>query len=141
MKIHMKRKHDGFLPGRSSGQFMANNPPLYTKSVQFGHATVADSVGDTFEPRYIPQQAPLEISHSAIYRPLPSVHDQRHGGLSQQTVAKIEELKRLMDKYPRYHTNSDGIIRLAIYNSINGDDTLLDNKLEQLRSIDGLAKY
>jgi hypothetical protein len=78
-------------------------------------------------------------SLSAIHRPLPSVHDQRNGGLSQEIMAKIEELKRLMNKYTQYHTNQDDIIRLAIFNSINGDDTLLDGKLEQLRSIESLA--
>jgi hypothetical protein len=34
-----------------------------------------------------------------------------------------------MNKYHRYHTNPDGIIRLAIYNSINGDNTLLDDQI------------
>lgn len=48
-----------------------------------------------------------------------------------------KELKRLMNRYSQYHTDPDGIIRLAVYNSINSDDTLL----EQLRSIDSLAKY
>jgi cytochrome c len=52
-------------------------------------------------------------------------------GLSQGAVQKIQELKGLMNKYPQYHANPDGIIRLAIYNSINGDGTLLDSKLEQ----------
>jgi hypothetical protein len=37
--------------------------------------------------------------------------------------------------------NPDGVIRLAIYNSTNGDDTLLNSKLDQLRTIDSLAKY
>jgi hypothetical protein len=60
-------------------------------------------------------------------------------GLSR--ALKIEELKALMNKYPRYHTNPDSIVRLAVYNSINGDNTLLDDKLEQLRTIDSLAKY
>lgn len=41
-----------------------------------------------------------------------------------------------MNKYPQYHTNPDGIIKFAMYNSINGDDMLLDDKLEQLRSMD-----
>jgi hypothetical protein len=46
-----------------------------------------------------------------------------------------------MSKRPQYHENPDGIIRLAVYNSVNGDNTLLDDKLEQLRTIDSLAKY
>jgi hypothetical protein len=63
--------------------------------------------------------------------------DQRYGtSLPQDTILKIEELKGLMNKYPQYHTNPDDIIRFAIFNSINRDDTLLDGKLEQLRSID-----
>ena len=37
--------------------------------------------------------------------------------------------------------NPDGIIQWAIHCSINGDNTFLDDKLEQLRSIDSLAKY
>jgi hypothetical protein len=63
------------------------------------------------------------------------MEDQTHGhGLSR--VLKIEELKRLMSKHFQYHENPDGVIKLAIYNSIQGDDTLLNNKLEQLRTID-----
>jgi hypothetical protein len=77
-----------------------------------------------------------------MYRPLPTIDEQRYGsGLSQDAIQKIQELKALMNKYPRYHTNPDGIIRLAVYNSVNGDNTLLDDKLEQLRTIDSLAKY
>ena len=50
-------------------------------------------------------------------------------GLSWGAVQKIQE--------PQYCP--DGIIRLAIYNSINGDDSLLDDKLEQLRRLDSLT--
>jgi hypothetical protein len=140
LDVHIKRKHGGFLPGRSSGRFMGNNPHLYSKTFPLGHATVADSVGDAFQPRYstsIPQ-----YSASPMYPPMQIMEDQSHGtGLSQGKIQKIQELKALMNKYPRYHTNPDGIIRLAVYNSINGDNTLLDDKLEQLRTIDSLAKY
>ena len=110
-----------------------------------GSATVADSVGNTFEPRRIRQQAPSGTSQyytSPIYRPTPSMDDQSYGtGLSQGAIQKIQEFKVLINKYPQYHTNPDAIIRLAIYNSINGDNTLLDDKLEQLRTIDSLAKF
>jgi hypothetical protein len=51
LDVHIERKHGGLL-GRSSDRSMANNPPLYSKDVQFGHATVADSVGD-FQPNYL----------------------------------------------------------------------------------------
>jgi hypothetical protein len=52
--------------------------------------------------------------------------------------SKIQELKRLMYKYP--HPNPDGVIKCVTYFSINGDNTLLDEKLEQLRSIDASSK-
>jgi|SRR5215510_8889194 len=68
--------------------------------------------------------------------------DSIHGRLSPETILKIEQLKRLVYKYPQYQNNDpDGITRWVIYNSINGDYTLLDTKLEQLRTIDSLAKY
>jgi hypothetical protein len=43
-EIHIKRKHGGYLLGRSSDRYMANNPPSYKKSVRLVDATVADSV-------------------------------------------------------------------------------------------------
>jgi len=55
---------------------------------------------------------------------------------------KIDELKELLNKYPRYQNNDpDEIMRLVVYYCINGDNTLLDDKLEQLRIFDSLAKY
>ena len=58
--------------------------------------------------------------------------------LSRET--KLEELKRLVYKYPQYHNNGpDEIVGYADYWSINGDDTILDDLLEQLRSLDRLA--
>ncbi|MGA9150809.1 MAG: hypothetical protein WBZ36_09535 [Candidatus Nitrosopolaris sp.] len=140
LDVHIKRRHGGYLLGRSSDQYMANNP-LYSKNVQFGHATVTASVGETFQPRYISQQIPLDVmqySANPMYPPT-QIMDGHVTGLSQGAVQKIQEFKRLMNKYPQYHENPDGILRLAIYNSINGDNTLLNNKLEQLRTIDSLA--
>jgi hypothetical protein len=120
-----------YLAGRSSGQYRPDNPFWYKRSNHnIGSLTVADSVGDSWEPTYSCQQAPVEISQHT-----PTMEDQKYGsGLSR--LLKIEELKRLMSKHFQYHENPDGVIRLAVYNSINGDDTILDDKLEQLRSID-----
>jgi hypothetical protein len=119
---------------------MTNNPAVYGKSLQFGHATVADSVGDAFQPRHstsIPQ-----YSASPLYPPRQIMDDPTNRtGLSQDTIVKIQEIKRLMYKNPNYCANLDGAIKLAIYNSINGDNTLVDQMLEQLRTIDSLAKY
>jgi hypothetical protein len=98
-------------------------------------------MGNTFEPTYL-RQTPLGISQqytNPIYRPVPTI-DQSHGtGLSQDTVVKIQELKRLLNKYPQYHNKDpDEIVRLVVYYCINGDNTILDQKLEQLRSIESL---
>jgi hypothetical protein len=140
LDVHIKRKHGGYLLGRSSGPYMTNNPLFDRKSVQFGHATIPDSVGDAFQPRHsisIPQHSP-----SPMYPPRQTMNDPgNRTGLSQDTIVKIQELKRLVYKYPRYHYNPDGVIQYATYFSINGDTTLLDDKLEQLRTIDSLAKY
>ena len=122
---------------------MANNPPLYNQNVHLGHVTVADNAGNRFQPRYIPEQTLLAVSPNIanpMYRHMPTTDGQSYGtSLSWGAVRKIQELKGLMNKYSSYHTNPDDIIRFAIYNSINGDDTLLDDKLEQLRTIDSLA--
>ena|SRR5215831_3859533 len=153
LDVHIKRKHDD----RPLGQLRTNNPPLYNQSAHLGHAAAADSIDNTFHPTFLPQQAVLGTSQysanpiyphvdlsqtfaNPMYRHVSTTDGQRYGtGLSWGTVQKIQELKGLMNKYSYYHTNPDDIIRLAIYNSINRDDTLLDDKLEQLRSLDSLA--
>jgi hypothetical protein len=63
--------------------------------------------------------------------------DQSYGsGLPPKTKLKIEELKRLVYKYRQYQNNDpDEIVRLVVFYCINGDNTLLDDKLEQLRTI------
>ena len=63
------------------------------------------------------------------------MHDQGYGtGLSQGAIQKIQELKRLVNKYPQYCP--DGLLQWIIISCINGDNQLLDDKLEQLRTID-----
>ena len=129
LKIHVKRRHGEFLPGKSS---CSNTPWHRSNSYHtFGSATVCDSVGDTFQPKYFPQQAPVQYSIR------PTMDDQRYGtGLSPETKRKIDELTRLMNKYPQFHTNPNGIIRWAINGAVKGDNQFLDKKLEQLRIID-----
>jgi len=56
-------------------------------------------------------------------------------------MLKIQELKRLLHKYAQYHSNPDGVIKCVTHFSINGDNTLLDEKLEQLRNIEAISKY
>jgi len=129
-----------YLAGRSSGEYRPDNPFWYKRSNPYnkiGSATIADSVGDTGQPRYLPQQLPLGTSQyypSPIYRPSPD--DQNYGNdLYQKT--KLGELKRLVYKYAQFHNNNpDAIVGYATYWSINGDDTFLDAKLEQLSRLE-----
>jgi hypothetical protein len=63
-------------------------------------------------------------------------------GLSLETKLKIEELKRLVYKYREYqNSDPDEIVRWAISGALNRDNKFLDEKLEQLRSLDRLVKY
>jgi hypothetical protein len=137
----MKRKHGGFLLGKSSGRNPGSNLPSYKSNSyhSIGSATVADSIGNTFQSRYIPQQAPLGTSQHSASPMYPPLDDQGYrGGLSQER--KIDELKRLVHKYPQYQDNDPNVIvEWANYCSMNGDNKFLDDKLEQLRRIDGLA--
>jgi hypothetical protein len=41
---------------------MADNPGSYRKDIQFGHATIPGSVGNTFEYRDGRQQTPMAVS-------------------------------------------------------------------------------
>jgi hypothetical protein len=119
---------------------MAINPFWYKPNNPYnniGSATIADSV--PFEPTYLLQQAlgAPQYSSRPIHRS--SMDDQSYRtGLSRET--KLEELKRLVYKYPQYHNyDPDAIVNWASYCSSNGDNKFLDDKLEQLRSIDSLA--
>ena len=140
-----------YLVGRSSGRYLASHPFWYKRnkvqSCKFGSVTLADSVGDVFQHRDDLQQAPLGVSQystNPILRPTTDIaNDQEYGtGSSQETKLKIEELKRLANKYPQYCTNIYAIIKLALYYAtINGDNKFLDENLEQLRSIDSFGFY
>src|SRR5215469_734762 len=153
LDVHIKRKHGGYLVGRSLGQHMANNPLLYNQSVHSGPATVADRIGNTF----LPQEAVLGTLHysasstypsvdtsaNLMYPPMQIMNHQNYGtGLSPERILKIAELKRLVNKYPQFHTiDADEIVKWAIYCSSNRDNKFLEDMLDQLRTIDNLAKY
>ena len=154
------------LVGRNSGRYHAI-PSWYRRSERrihkFGHAMVADSMGHTFRPEGLQRQQ-QERYHGQWQQeqslsPSPAViQDQPQDDrifqsqslnttddeettttLSQETRLKIEELKRLIYKYP--HRNPGAVINCIIYYCSNGDSALLDEKLEQLRSIEAISKY
>ena len=147
---HNQNLHDGnadivrlidYLADRSSGLYTPNNPFWFKRNNPYGNigpATIPDTVADTYLPNHIPQQTPLGISQYSAnpkYTPGQIMNVQRYGtGLSQNIIVKIDELRRLMNKYPKYNMNPNGIIQWAIHTSIN------DDKLQQLRNLDSLAK-
>ena len=136
-----------YLVGRSSGRYRTSHPFWYRRnnvqSRKFGSVRVADSVGDGFQHSDMLRQAPLGVSQYSTNQKLRPTADianyqEYRTSLSQETNLKIEELKRLANKYPQYWT----IIKSAIYYAtINGDNKFLDEKLEQLRNIDAISKY
>jgi acetyl-CoA carboxylase beta subunit len=60
--------------------------------------------------------------------------------LSHETRLKIAELKRLVYRH-RIFSNPDVVIKCVTHFAINGDNTLLDEKLEQLRTLDSAMGY
>jgi hypothetical protein len=55
--------------------------------------------------------------------------------LSDETRLKIAELKRLIYRYSQ-NRNPDAFVNCIVYYCNNGDNSLLDEKLEQLRTFD-----
>ncbi|MFZ0222746.1 MAG: hypothetical protein WAM42_13770 [Candidatus Nitrosopolaris sp.] len=70
-----------------------------------------------------------------------TMDDEETTTLSQETTLKIAELKRLIYRYPQYHHNPAAVINCVIHFCNNGDNTLLDEKLEQLRTFDRAMGY
>jgi hypothetical protein len=138
LQVHIKRKHGG-----PPDPYLVSHPSSYKPTNPYHNIEspiIADDVGYSFQPRYDLQQAPL--GSNSIYPPRQVMHDQSSWTvLSQDTIVKIDELRRLMNKYPKYHMNPGGIIQWAIHSCLNGDNTFLEDKLDQLRTIDSLAKY
>ena len=67
--------------------------------------------------------------------------DEEPRTLSQETILKIDELKRLIYRYSQYHRNPRAVINCIIYYCNNSDNTLLDEKLEQLRIFASAVGY
>lgn len=142
--------------GGSSGRYQVSHPFWYRRRSdklihRYGHATDTYSLRANIRPTGLQQQ--IQSSSIPTTRPSgsqsPSVSpdptDQHidtsndEGNLSQETILKIEELKRRIYGYSQYHHNPGAIINCIVYYCNNGDNTLLDEKLEQLRRIDAIS--
>jgi hypothetical protein len=97
------------------------------------------------------QPQPLHISPSPNISPYPTeiprmshpthyINTNSQGNIQpQDNILKIQELKRLMYKYPQYHSNPDLVLKCATLSSFNGDNTLLDEWLERFRTVDAIT--
>ncbi|MGB6534081.1 MAG: hypothetical protein WBF33_38875 [Candidatus Nitrosopolaris sp.] len=141
-----------YLAGRNSGRYHASHPSWYSRGVgekrihKFGHATTADSMGDTLRSRGLQQQTPFQSTptpllppsasqpdppspdfspypNERISQPIDTRNDQ--GTLSQDIIIKIQELKRLLYKYP-------------IFSNPDGDNTILDAFLMPLANSESM---
>ena len=142
-----------YLVGRNSGKYEASRPSWYRRAKEkrihnFGHA--ADSMGGQYHhyPQYqqraqspsmpLPSLPPPASQGVSPSQPMNTTND--HGTPSQETVLKIQEFKRLVYRHPIF-SNPDMVIQCVTHFSIiNGDNTLLDEKLEQLRALDAISK-
>jgi hypothetical protein len=107
------------------------NRPQQEQSVSQSPATIQDQPPDVMSPY---PNDPTFQSES-----MNTMDDEETATQSQETTQKIQELRRLVYRYVHYYRNPDAIIKCATYWSINGDNTILDEKLEQLRSIDAIS--
>jgi hypothetical protein len=84
------------------------------------------------------QDQPPDVPYPTEYQSqsLNTTDDEETTTLSRETILKIEELKRLMYRYSQYHRNPSAILNCIVYYCNNGDNTLLDEKLQQLRMLD-----
>jgi hypothetical protein len=157
-----------YLAGRNSGRYRPSRPSLYRRPSKkrihrFGHAISADSMGD-FRPRGLQQQqTPFQSIQTPRALSLPSTSQAQpqpqgvlsyppdrisepiektnhQGPISQETLLKIQEVKRLVNQYPQDSGADAFVRRCATFYSINGDNTILDEMLQNLRMISNFRK-
>ena len=94
-------------------------------------------------PAAIQDQPPGVLPYPTEYQSqsMNTTEDEQTTTLSHETIQKIEELERLIYRYSRYHHFPAAVINCITYYCNNGDNTLLDEKLEQLRTFDRTMRY
>ena len=120
------------MAGRSSGRYLASHPSWYRKQRGFQHnrsyqsnfesPTVADA-GSSFRPENFQQRFPL--AYASPYSSASTV----------QQLEKLEELRVLAGKYSSPQ-DAHKILEWANITLRQGDESFLNNKLEQLRMLD-----
>jgi hypothetical protein len=60
------------------------------------------------------------------------------GTMSEDTIPKIVELRRLLNRNPTIFTNPDMIVQGAKHFAMQGDNSFLEEKLAYLRNVDAI---
>jgi hypothetical protein len=154
-----------YLVGRNSGRYRPSHPSLYRKRPgekrfhNFGHATTvtANSMGDTFRHRGLQgqydhypenqQQSPSpsislpSLAPPAIQDVSPSQNTTNNQRIvSPETILKIQELTRMVYSNPLYFPNPDAYLKSIIFFCNDGNNSFLDEKLEELRMINNMVR-
>jgi len=116
------------MSGRSSGKYLANHPSWYSTQRGFQwdrnypseNRVIADTAS-SFRPETLPQPYPL-----------PAAYPNSQTFTVQQ---KLEELRLLLGKFSSPQ-NAHTILELAKYNLRQGDEQFLNERLEQLHTLD-----
>jgi len=130
----------GGLQREQQGQYQHHQQPLEEQELYHRQWQQEQSLSPS--PVAIQDQPPPDVMSPYPNDPtfqsqsMNTTDDEETTTLSQETILKIQELKRLVYRYARYYRNPDAIIKCATYWSINGDNMILDEMLEQLRNID-----
>jgi hypothetical protein len=164
-KRHNQNLHNGmgeivrlidYLAGRSSGKYKPDNPFWYKHFNPYnniGSTTIPDTIGNSFRPRYLPQQTHLAessypsenhvIADTAISSrpetllqayPLPTALPNSQTPAVHQ-LQKLDELELLLSKFGS-PDNAYVILELAKYNLRQGDEGFLNERLQQFRTLD-----
>src|SRR5262249_14307516 len=127
----------GGLQRQQQGQYQHHQQPL--EELELYHRQWQQEQSLSPSPETIQDQPPDVQPHPTDQtfqsQSMNTTDDEQTTTLSQETILKIQELKRLIYRYSQYHHNPSAVV----YYCNNGDNTLLDEKLEQLRSIDAIG--
>jgi hypothetical protein len=118
-----------YMVGRSSGKYLASHPSWFRKekgshrnSSYLFENRVTPETTSSFRPETLLQPYPLP---AALPNPQkPTIHQ----------LQKLEELKILLGKFSSPE-NAHVILELAKYNLRQGDEQFLNERLEQLRTL------
>lgn len=142
---------------RRNGRYIQESEHDTTTTAATAVAVAADSMGEDtlskglqYQQQQQQQQSiPTLPSSSPMqpqYRTGQSIHnpasddDEEEETISEDTKLKMFELRMLLHKYPQFHPDPIELTNNIVNSYLEGDYKPLDEKLEQLRSIESLAK-